>query len=69
MQSIYVWLVGPEEMGYTAELPKHKVNLKLGMSIVVSVYDKLTYCLERGLAAAQKSIFLLLVLKVAVAHI
>lgn len=66
--SVYVWLMGLEEMGYTAELSKHKMSLKLGISVVVSVYDKLMYCLERGLAA-QKSIFLLLVLKVAVAHI
>lgn len=52
---VHVWLVDLEEMGYTAELSKHRVNLKDGIS-VVCVYDKLMYCLKRGLAA-QKPFF------------
>lgn len=40
-----------EERGYRAELSKHEVNLKLGISIATCVYEQLTFCLRRGIAA------------------
>jgi len=36
---------------YSAELSKHRVNLKVGISVATCVYEQLMYCLKRGLAA------------------
>lgn len=53
---VYTWIGALQQMGCTAELSKHKANLKPGISVAVCVYDKLVYCLKRELAA-QKPFF------------